>query len=225
MTAEDMSSGRAPTIRQRQFSLRWLMGLVGVTGCYLGLARYAGWPATAAATTCLILTLLLRRPSKSTRMVSLLLCLASIQLAWISCPSVWYTDGEVMEGVAYGGLFLISVAFLVLLVIASARTAAIMSTVLLVPFIARQCVLILRLQCLQSDVAELADVVEKHRIMTGAYPASLPKYDYNPVTPYQRIAYWPGVEEDSYVIGYKLYEGDNTCREYSPHGGWYYYPD
>jgi hypothetical protein len=221
-------SVKASAMQPKQFSLRWLIGMVGVAACYLGLGQFIDWLATAIAITCLPLFLMMPRPSTRPKIACFWFCFVSIQAGWICCVSIWHTDGEVMAMGGVLALVIISTACILLLVHNSARAAATVSIiffVLFAPVIVRQSILLLRLRSLQSDVAALAVYVERHRTTTGAYPASIPEYDVDEDIPYQRIAYWPDLEQDGYVITYKLYDGDNTNREYGPKGGWYYYPD
>jgi hypothetical protein len=142
------------------------------------------------------------------------------------CRTVYVTDGEVVQGLAY----LVCAAFAMAYAfahVARIRGALLIATALYLGLLGRQVGLQRRLFGLEAEVRAVAAYVERVRGRSGRYPPDLRGYAFQRDWRREHLRYWPPRDRDDdwYAISYELVVGETVKREYGPEKGWHYYPD
>src|SRR5262249_46839719 len=132
----------------------------------------------------------------------------AMQAATLLCPSVWYTDGEMVQALAW--YLLVFLATVCPFVLTRLRKGCGLVVALLVAFSVRQLFLMERLNALETEVAAMVEYLNKYEKEHGTRPPDLSGYKF--IRPYlaERIEYVPPYDTYASVIVYKLYDGDTT---------------
>jgi hypothetical protein len=210
-----------------QFSLKTLFAATSIVAAYAAVLRYAGPLPVLLAIGFLVfaLALLISRDPAYFAPKSFLFSVVCIQAAIILCPSVWYTDGELLGGLAWAVVIILCGFCSISLPMPRLALACVL--VLLVPFVVRQLVLLERLAALEREVTAMAAYLTQYESEHSASPEDISGYAFKRPSLEDRIRYWPqSHKRDGYwIISYELHDADITAREYSAINGWYYYPD
>jgi hypothetical protein len=150
----------------------------------------------------------------------ILLLQAHLAAVIACCSSVYRTDGEVRCGLSWFVFFVLTLVCIGLWLAGRRRIAVALVLVSLGPLAWRQVVLVHRLARLEAEVVRLSAYIKTCQRDASGY-RDISGYRFCDPSLRKYIRLWPQTD----LISYKLFEGDTTCREYSPSRGWYYYPD
>ena len=173
--------------------------------------------------------LLRSRGQQFTFLLAMAASVALLVVEVFSATACWYVFGEVLVALHW---FIMPVVLIPPLLCACRRfraslVASWLIASLTLPAWGSQLVLVPRLNSLHAEIGAIVEYAESTKAETGAYPLDLGEYRFRRAALAPRIEYYvpDGQPGQYYMLIFKLYDGDNTTREYSPGKGWYYYPD